>query len=77
MKAPSPDFFELLKTMFKHEVDFIIVGGVSAVLHGAPVTTFDLDLLHSRAPDNSLNYSNSLRSSGLIPRPLRRGSSLC
>jgi len=52
MKAPSPDFLELLKTMFKHEVDFIIVGGVSAVLHGAPVTTFDLDLLHSRTPDN-------------------------
>lgn len=52
MKAPSPDFLELLKAMFKHEVDFIIVGGVSAVLHGAPVTTFDLDLLHSREPDN-------------------------
>jgi predicted nucleotidyltransferase len=52
MKAPSPDFLELLKTMFEHKVDFIIVGGVSAVLHGAPVTTFDLDLLHSREPDN-------------------------
>jgi hypothetical protein len=52
MKVPSPDFLELLKTMFKYNVEFIIVGGVSAVLHGAPVTTFDLDLLHSRTTDN-------------------------
>jgi len=29
-----------------------VVGGVCAVLHGAPVSTFDLDLVHSRAADN-------------------------
>lgn len=29
-----------------------MVGGVCAVLHGAPVATFDLDLVHSRAADN-------------------------
>lgn len=29
-----------------------MVGGVSAVLHGAPVTTFDLDVVHRRTPDN-------------------------
>lgn len=33
-------------------MDFLVVGGVCAVLHGAPVTTFDLDLVHSRAADN-------------------------
>jgi len=48
----TPDFLELLKTLVLYGVDFIIVGGVSAVLQGAPVTTFDLDLVHSRTPDN-------------------------
>jgi hypothetical protein len=33
-------------------VEFIVVGGVSAVPHGAPVTTLDLDIVHSRHPDN-------------------------
>ena len=52
MTKPIPDFLEILKILSKHKVDSIIVGGVCAVLHGAPVTTFDLDLVHSRSPDN-------------------------
>jgi len=43
-----PDFLAILRVLAAHEVDFIIVGGVCAVLHGAPVTTFDLDVVHSR-----------------------------
>jgi predicted nucleotidyltransferase len=52
MKVPSPDYLELLRVLVSRRVDFIIVGGVSAVLHGAPVTTFDLDVVHSRTPNN-------------------------
>jgi hypothetical protein len=33
-------------------VDFIVVGGVAAVLRGAPVSTFDLDVVHSTATEN-------------------------
>jgi len=33
-------------------VDFIIVGGVAAVLQGAPLDTLDLDIVHSREPAN-------------------------
>jgi hypothetical protein len=29
-----------------------VVGGVAAVLEGVPVNTFDLDVVHSREPDN-------------------------
>jgi len=29
-----------------------VVGGVGAALHGAPVSTFDLDIVHSRAQAN-------------------------
>jgi hypothetical protein len=50
--APTPDFYSILKIFSKYKVDFIIVGGVCGVLHGAPVTTFDLDIVHSRAEEN-------------------------
>jgi predicted nucleotidyltransferase len=46
------DYWAILRTLTQHGVDFIIIGGVCAALHGAPITTFDLDLVHSRAPDN-------------------------
>ncbi len=61
MKVPSPDFVALLQTLVAHKVAFIIVGGVSAVLHGAPITTFDLDLVHSRAPDNIERLLSALK----------------
>src|ERR1700722_6437731 len=42
----------VLQILAEHKVDCIVIGGVSAVLHGAPVTTFDLDVVHSRAEEN-------------------------
>jgi hypothetical protein len=41
-----------MRALGAHRVDFIVVGGVAAVLEGAPVNTFDLDIVHSRAADN-------------------------
>ncbi len=61
MPGPSPDFFALLRTLAGHRVDFIIVGGVSAVLHGAPLTTFDLDVVHSRTSENIARLLAALR----------------
>lgn len=46
------DFVVILQTLAEHEVDYIVIGGVCAVLQGAPVSTFDLDLVHSRTPEN-------------------------
>ena len=45
-------FRDALEVLSRHRVDFIVVGGVAAVLNGAPISTFDLDVVHSRAPDN-------------------------
>ena len=42
----------ILQEFRDHRVDFIVVGGVAAVLAGVPVNTFDLDVVHSRTPDN-------------------------
>ena len=41
-------FREVLRILSTHNVDFIVVGGISAVLNGAPINTVDLDIVHSR-----------------------------
>lgn len=41
----TPSFSQLLQVLSRHQVEYIVVGGVAAVIHGAPMTTFDLDAL--------------------------------
>jgi hypothetical protein len=60
-KQPESDFIRIIEILVDHKVDFIVVGGVSAVLHGAPVTTFDLDLVHSREPENRQKLTAALK----------------
>ncbi|MDH3403545.1 MAG: hypothetical protein OES32_09160 [Acidobacteriota bacterium] len=45
-------FRELLRALVEGEVEFVIVGGVAAVLEGAPVATFDLDVVYSLEESN-------------------------
>jgi hypothetical protein len=61
MGIPSPDYLALVRALVEHGVDFIIVGGVSAVLHGAPVATFDLDVVYSRTPENITRLLSALQ----------------
>lgn len=60
MQSSNPRFLEILKVLTRHRVDFILLGGVSAVLHGAPVTTFDLDVVHSRDQNNVARLLSAL-----------------
>ncbi len=41
----NPSFREILELLNKNGVEYIVVGGVAAVIWGAPVTTFDIDTL--------------------------------
>lgn len=53
MRDESPtDVEAVLALLAQHGVEYVIVGMVSAVLQGAPVTTFDLDLVYRRDPEN-------------------------
>ncbi len=36
---------DILVTLVRHEVRFIAVGGIAAVLRGAPVNTRDVDIV--------------------------------
>jgi hypothetical protein len=62
------DFLTMLRILVEHEVEFIVVGGMCAVLHGAPVQTFDLDIVQSRDPANLLKLEQALREMGAYYR---------
>ena len=48
----SVDFEGLFDALREGGVNFVIVGGTAAVLHGAPLTTEDVDIVHERTPEN-------------------------
>jgi hypothetical protein len=64
MPQPPADFLGILRELAANRVDFIIVGGVGAVIQGAPIATFDLDAVHSRAPENLERLASALTSLG-------------
>ncbi len=43
---------DILLTLASHQVRFIAVGGIAAVLRGAPVYTRDVDIVYDFAEDN-------------------------
>jgi hypothetical protein len=48
----STRYLPLLRVLTAHGVEFILVGGLAAVLQGAPIITGDLDIVHRRTPEN-------------------------
>lgn len=64
------DFTSALEALASGGVDFIIVGGIAAVLHGAARPTYDLDIVYARTPDNLTRLVATLASS----KPYLRGA---
>src|SRR5882672_5233809 len=60
MIRQPPKFKEALEVFTHHRVDFVVVGGVAAVLGGAPISTFDLDIVHDRSPANVVRLLGAL-----------------
>jgi hypothetical protein len=48
----SADLTTLLERLLAAEVEVVLVGGLAAVVQGAPVTTFDVDVVHRRTGEN-------------------------
>lgn len=49
---PGSDFLAALRALREGGVEFVVVGGLAAVLNGAPVSTFDLDIVPARDEAN-------------------------
>ena len=71
----ASNFLDILNQLHDRHVDFVIVVGVAAALHGSPRVTFDLDVVPSLAPDSwtaAVDLLWSLGARPRIPKPLDR-----
>lgn len=69
-KPTSASLSEVLEGLLKTGVDFILVGGLAAVVQGAPVTTMDVDIVHSQSPENVARLIAFLKSVDAVHRRL-------
>jgi len=49
----------------QHEVRYVVIGGIAAVLYGVPRATFDLDILVEATPENSRRLLAALLDAGM------------
>ena len=66
----TPDLLAFVRILSDAEVDYVIVGGVAANIHGALRTTLDLDIVYSRVPANVARLVQALS----LYRPYLRGA---
>jgi hypothetical protein len=66
---PPPERFDpaaILRSLNEHGVRYVVIGGVAATLHGAPVVTYDLDLTPQQSRDNITRLAAALTSIGAL-----------
>ena len=71
----ASNFLDILSQLHDHHVEFVIVGGVAASLHGGSRVTFDLDVVPSLAQESwqaAVDLLWSLGARPRIPEPLDR-----
>jgi len=67
-RPPRADLGALLDALLSEDVEFIVVGGVGAILHGALAMTQDLDIVHRLTPSNLARLEVLLRRLDAIVR---------
>jgi hypothetical protein len=65
------DVGDLIEALARHEVDYVVIGGVAAQVHGHRRTTMDLDLMPDPDPENLTRLGAALAE--LEARPLEPG----
>ncbi len=54
----------ILACLHRHEVRYVLIGGLAAVLHGSPQATFDADICPASDADNLVRLAAALREMG-------------
>ncbi|HSL81179.1 MAG TPA: DUF6036 family nucleotidyltransferase [Thermoanaerobaculia bacterium] len=57
-------------SLSSHDVQYLVIGGIAAVLHGVPRATFDLDILIRPDRENAERLLQALLSAGLATASL-------
>lgn len=68
MAFVEPKYHEILIRLADGGVEVIVVGMAAAVLQGVPVTTWDLDVVHRRTPENVERLLRVLRDLDAVAR---------
>lgn len=71
---PTADLDALIRAL--DGIDLIVVGGAAAVIHGAPITTQDLDVVPAQDPDNLARLLAALQRLESRFRPVLPGRDL-
>jgi predicted nucleotidyltransferase len=53
-------FDEVLRVLSRNGVQFILVGGVAAILQGSPLTTEDVDIVYLASEQNNISLAKAL-----------------
>ncbi len=59
-----PDTFQpeqILRVLTKHGVNYVLIGGLAATMHGSPHLTQDVDITPQRSRENLTRLSDALR----------------
>ena len=55
------DFARLMNVLQEADVEFVVVGGVAANIHGSPMGTQDVDVVYGRSEENLERLATALR----------------
>ena len=80
MDDPEFDPRPILETLVRHEVDFVLVGGLAGTALGSAYVTYDVDVAYERSRENLQRLASALTearrdvegSPGRRPVPARR-----
>lgn len=68
-RPPEPASFDpvaIIAALCRHQVEFVLIGGVAATLHGSSQATFDLDLVYRATDTNLRRLSAALEELGAV-----------
>jgi hypothetical protein len=59
----APDYRpdEVVRLLGRHGVRYVLIGGLAAVTHGAPLVTQDVDICHAQDSDNLTRLAEAFR----------------
>lgn len=61
MEPPELKAGQILSVLERHGVQFVLIGGLAAIVHGSPFPTEDLDLTPEASSENLSRLSDALR----------------
>jgi hypothetical protein len=56
---------DVFKSFQRHDVKYVVIGGIASILHGVPRATFDLDILIEAETENARRLLDALLEAGL------------